>query len=746
VQRKLSALAALLAVYAAPAAAENPAEVMELGKIDVVATTPLPGLGTPLARVPANVQLFGAADLAKQRPSSLPDFLDSNAASVSLNSGQGNPFQPDLSYRGFTASPLLGLSQGLSVFQDGVRVNEPFGDVVNWDLIPKSAIASVQLLPGSSPAFGPNTLGGALSIYTKSGDQFPGGSLDAYGGSFGRRALEIEQGGSRGEWDYFVTAHALRDDGWAAHNPSRLNQLFAKVGYQTDATDLDLAFTAADNTLDGTQTIPLSFLGDIRQAYTYPDRTTNRLTFLTLKGSRFLAAGTLLGMTAYARRLRSGNFASNVNGDFGEPLASGGVDAVQATNDVSDIDQASHGIGVQLTLEGKPWQRDNRFEAGASGDWGDTRFTRNSQPAQFDASRGTVATGDFELVTDAQTRNAHYGVFATDSLALNEYWVATLSARYNIARISIEDRSGNDPGLAGSHRFARLNPALGVTFNPTPRLTTYAAYTESMRAPTPVELTCADPDAPCKLPNNFLSDPPLQLVTARTIEAGARGKLGDAGKWSAAVYRTALTNDIQFVSSVAGAANAGYFRNVGKTRRQGIELAAEQKAGPIEIEGRVSLIDATFQSPFLEASPNNSSSDASGAAQVLPGDRIPGIPQRTFKLRLEYDPGPWSAGATLVARSAIYARGDENNRDANGRVPGYTLLNLNARWNVMARTLLYASVDNVFDKRYANFGILGRNFFTGEGRTFDGANSAVEQFRGMGAPRGAWLGIRHEWR
>ncbi|MGZ5085154.1 MAG: TonB-dependent receptor plug domain-containing protein, partial [Usitatibacter sp.] len=311
------------------ARADNPAEVMELGKIDVVATTPLPGLGTPLADVPANVQIFSARDIAGRRTATLPEFL-SGAASTALNSAQGNPFQPDFSFRGFTASPLLGLAQGLSVFQDGVRVNESFGDVVNWDLIPKAAIASAQLLPGSNPAFGPNTLGGAISLHTKSGSQFPGGSLDAQGGSFGRRALEVEQGGSRGPWDYYVTATGLRDDGWAQHNPSRVQRLFAKGGYQTDVTDVDVTLTAADNTLEGTQTLPRSFLDDIRQAYTFPDRTTNRLAFLTVKASHFFSQDALVGGTLYARHLRTANLASNVNGDFG-----GDADAPEATNDES---------------------------------------------------------------------------------------------------------------------------------------------------------------------------------------------------------------------------------------------------------------------------------------------------------------------------------------------------------------------------------------------------------------------------
>ena len=728
-------------------AADNPAEVMELGRIDVVGTTPLPGLGTPLANVPANVQVFTSRGMDRQRSSSLPDFLERSATGTAINSAQGNPFQPDVLYRGFVASPLLGLPQGLSVFQDGVRINEPFGDIVNWDLLPRSAIASVQLIPGSSAAFGPNTLGGALAIYTKSGSQFPGGAVQAYGGSFGRSALEIEHGGSSGAWDYFYTANAMHDQGWAERNPSRLGQLFAKVGHQTETSDLDVSFTAADNTFSGTQALPRSFADDIRQPYTYPDRNTNRMRMLAAKGSVFLRDGVLLGATAYARRYRNGSVASNVNADFGREDGSGDIDAIEATNDRSSLDQSSGGAGVQLTQAARPWGRDNRLVVGASADLGAARFMRFIQPARFTADRGADGIADFVLDTDAASRTRHYAVFAADTFEPSAHWAFTLSTRYNMTRIRIEDRSGADPRLDGAHRYARASSAAGVNFKPTPELTAYAAYTESVRMPTAVELTCADPAAPCRLPNAFLSDPELAPVVARTGEAGARGRWGDAGSWSIALYRTELDDDIQFVSSAGAVGNAGYFRNVGRTRREGVEVAAGTRWGEVAIDARFAYVGATFRSAFMQSSPANSTADADGAIAVRPGDRMPGIPQRSFKLRLEYDaPGPWSAGAMLLANSAIHARGDENNRDANGRVAGYAVVNLDARWRFGASTEAFVRIDNAFDARYANFAVLGRNVFTGPGRTFDPGHASVEPFYGSGVPRGAWIGLRHAWR
>ena len=731
----------------AGAAAANPAEALELPTIEVIGTTLLPGLGTATRDVPANVQVFTQKDLARQRQGNLAEYLEQNPTSITVNAAQGNAFQPDISFRGFTASPLLGVPQGLSVFQDGVRINEPFGDVVNWDLIPQSAISSIQLIPGSNPAFGLNTLGGALAVYTKSGSDNPGGSIQATAGSFGRRAVEFEQGGKRGDWDYFFTGNLLRDRGWADHNPSRVAQFFGKVGYQTKHTDLDLSLTLADNTLEGTQTLPLSFSSNIRQAYTFPDRNNNKLGLLTLKGSHFLSDDLLVGGNLYYRDYRNRSVSSNVNGDFGaiDPV-SGLTNTVQATNDRSAIDQASYGLGLQLTYLGQLAGRKNQFVVGASADLGRARFTQDSQRAQFNAGRGADAAGDFSQETDAQTSNRYYGIFATDTLSLDERWTLTASGRYNLARIRIEDRSGTAPELNGDHSFSRLNPALGLNFNPTPALTAYASYNEGMRVPTPIELTCADPSAPCKLPNNFLSDPPLKKVVSKTVEGGARGKFGVAGTWSAAAYRTELHDDIQFISSQGAGSNTGYFQNVGDTRRQGVELAAGEKFGAFTVSARYSYIAATYQSTFLENSRINSTADGTGAIAVSPGNAIPGIPRHNIKFRFDYDISErFSVGSNIMHASATYARGDENNLDSRGKVPGYTVVNLDGRFKVTKDIELFGRVNNLFDRTYANFGILGRNAFVGPDRTFDNANAVNEQFRGYGASRGVWLGLRYSW-
>ena len=137
--------------------------------VNVVATTPLPGTDLQIDQVPGAVQTATAADLNRSDALDLSDLLNRRLNGVYINENQENPFQPDVNYRGYTASPLLGTPEGLSVYLDGVRQNEPFGDIVNWDLIPKVAISDLALIPGSDPLFGLNTLGGAVTIETKSG-------------------------------------------------------------------------------------------------------------------------------------------------------------------------------------------------------------------------------------------------------------------------------------------------------------------------------------------------------------------------------------------------------------------------------------------------------------------------------------------------------------------------------------------------------------------------------------------------
>jgi outer membrane receptor protein involved in Fe transport len=715
-------------------------------QVRVVGTALLPGLDAPLADVPANVQLFKGRDFEQAHQDNLAEYLSRVATGVSLSAAQGNQYQPDLNFHGFTASPLLGVPQGLSVYQDGVRINEPFGDAVNWDLVPPSAIAAIELVPGSNPLYGLNTLGGTLAVVTWNGRTHPGAFVELSRGSFGRRTFDAGSGGSRGHLDYFAAINSADDNGWAEHNPSRVRRAFGKFGYRTDGGRIEASITGADNRLSGAQTIPLSFTDRLREAYTYPDTNWNRLVFATLQATQSVTERLALSLNAYYRRLHNRNFASNVNDDVGEMDDDGGVDTVQAFNDKAFIVQNSAGASAQATLSTPLMGLRNELAIGASLDIGHTAYTQDSQPAGFTHDRGTYAVGDFVRITDAYTRNQYRSAWLSDTLRLSEAWLLTMSARYNVARLDIRDISGDSPRLNGNHRFTRLNPAAGIVFRPGAALSAYASFNQAARAPTPMELTCADPLDPCKLPNAFLADPPLKQVVARSVDAGLRGQRGTL-RWNLSAYRSNLDDDIQFVSNGGLTSNAGYFHNVGRTRRQGVDLNGTIEAGDWRLTAGYAFVDATFQAAFAVNSPVNTQAADDGTVQVSPGDRIPAIPRHTLKLAARYAPGQrWELGLNASYASATFARGDENNADQRGTVPGYALVGLDARYTAAANWEFFARVDNLFDRHYASLGVLGMNAFATPDRSFDGEHPVGEQFRGLGTPRTIVAGVRYSWR
>ncbi len=762
----LSVTAGLLVMHG-QVFAENKAEILETGTVEVVSTTPLPSIGTPINEVPANVQSVATSAVSQQHTLDLADLINANLGSVTINEGQSNPFMSDVFFRGYTATPLMGAPQGLSVFQDGVRVNEVFGDTVNWGLIPLSAISSINLIPGSNPLFGLNTLGGALSVHTKSGAQYPGIAAQVSGGSWGRRAAEFEFGGAQGDVDYFLTANVFKEDGWREHSPSLINQLFGKVGWQNETSDLDLSVTLVRNNLEGIQALPKSWMNNPEQAYTWPDIIENKMVFTTLKGSHFLSDDHLLAANAYIRRSRTSNFASNTNDCFNSPDQGSGEACDQTlpepvdifspgSNEQAGTDQLGYGLSAQYSYLGDVLGRKNQFTVGTSVDLGRTKYQSSEQTTDFEADRGAVANSDFEQETDLRAHNSYYGLFATDTFSLNDKLHLTLSGRYNHIRVKLADRMEADPNTGKfvtgdtaqiTHTFNRFNPAIGLNFNPTQTLGFYGAYNEGMRAPTPIELSCADPLPPCRLPTDFLADPSLKPVVVKTWEGGVRGKLASGWNWNASLFHSMLNDDIQFISS-GNSFNLGYFKNVGKTQRKGLELGMSGSLNNLHLSASYAFLNATFESPVTFHNEANSSADANGDVHVSTGDRIPNIPRHSLKLRAAYDLLPeMTVGMSMIANSSVYARGDENNQDENGKVPGYSVFNLDANWRFHPSWNAFVKVNNLFDRDYSSMGILGENAFTGTGKTFDTNpdNWTSEQFRSPGSPRAAWVGIRYEF-
>lgn len=391
-------------------------------------------------------------------------------------------------------------------------------------------------------------------------------------------------------------------------------------------------------------------------------------------------------------------------------------------------------------------------------------FQQATQFGLVNATRGVDGIGveGDEAEVDLSGKTNSWGVFATDTMSLTDQWALTLSGRYNHVNVKNSDKinptgttfeNGQDVTLDGDHDFNRFNPAVGLTFTPSKAVTLYGSYNEGMRAPTSMELGCANPAIPCKLPNAMAGDPPLKKVVAKTFEVGARGAVTKDIRWTAAVYRTVNHDDIQFISTNA-TNGMGYFDNVGKTRRQGLDLGLSGKLNKFSWNAGYSYVKATYQSE-LELSNEVNSTVVGDSIQVSKGDSLANIPEHALKLRLAYQATPnWSIGTTINTFSEVYVRGNENNKhqggtgdedfvQEGGKVSGYTVVNLDTRYTFgKSGWQVFAKATNIFDKEYSTGGMLGENWFE------DGAFAGDDEPSLMlmpGAPRAGWIGARYEF-
>ena len=803
-------------------------------RVEVVGVTVLPGLDLLRDQVPAAVQTATGADLARSQAADLSQFLARRLGGVHVNEMQGNPVQPDVNYRGFTASPLLGTAQGLSVYLDGVRMNQPFGDVVSWDLIPKSAIASITLMPGSNPLFGLNTLGGALAVTSKDGQKNPGTLLTLSGGSHGQAALGFETGASLADGrHWFVTGQKLKDGGWRAGYPSDIGQLFGKWGWQAGDARLTLSAALAETDLSGTGLQDQRLLAqDYRSVYSRPDITRNRAALLNLVFTQALSDHLTLTSQAYARRLGTHTLNGDVNdraldraayqpnlaeqaallaaGYSGFPLAGESaantpfpkwrciahalrLDApAEQCNGLinrSATQQSQVGLSVQLSGERRLAGLAHRWVAGAALDISRVHFTQGSELGYLNPDHtitGVGAFGDgasggdldglpYDTRVDLAARSRTASLLVSDTVTLAPGVHLTLAGRYNRSTVANRDAitpGGGSGSLDGDHVFARFNPALGLSFAASPALTLYAGANQGSRAPSAVELGCADPANPCKLPNAMAGDPPLRAVVTTTLEAGLRGRGAGGLAWNVGLFRSENRDDILFVAD--NAAGYGYFKNFGATRRQGLEAGFQATLAGAQVGAHYTWLDASFRSQELLGGASNSSNDAAeagfpgvdGNILVRAGQRIPLLPRHLLKLFAEL---PLSAGLTLSAdMSAVapsLARGNENGQHqpdglhylGAGASPGYAVLNLGVEWQPAAGPLrgltLFAQANNLLDRRYSTAAQLGATAFDGNGnfvaRPF-AANANGDRplvhatFLAPGAPRAVQVGLR--WR
>jgi len=633
--------------------------------VDVIASTPIGSLDISVDDVPVPVQTVTSRTIEDTNAIDLTDVLKKRMNGVYVNENQNNPFQPDVNYRGYTASPLVGSPAGLSVYLDGVRQNQPFGDVVAWDLIPKVAISATELIPGSNPLYGLNTLGGAIAVQTKNGISNAGLAVSAYGGSFGRRALDAEYGGSNNAGlNWYAAGTLFHEDGWRAFSPSSVRQSFAKLGYNRGSTALSLSGGYAINDLTGNGTQDIRAIEretglnhGYNSVFSIPDRTWQHSPFLTFNATHALSNSLTFNGNAYLRYVRTNTTNGDINDDsFDQSLyalsaadkialmAAGipfpstitpentpfpylrcvaqGLELDEPGENCTGVDtdtiDKQHAYGLSGVLS---WRSaHNQFAAGAGWDHGSLTFQQTAQygylnpdgitvtriPVFLDGSTSSDGTPQDNRVNLHGSTNTP-SFFLTDTFSFGK-WVLTASGRYNHTNINNVDRLppvDYRGTLTAVNVFQRFNPSAGVIYKASSLISAYFDYSESSRAPTSTELGCSDPNFPCSLPNALVSDPPLKQVVSRTYETGVRGNQDGRIRWNLGFFHTDNYDDLLFVASQQ--TGYGYFQNFGKTRRLGVEAAVSANLRSMDAGAEYTFLNATYQSTQTIAGGSNSS-------------------------------------------------------------------------------------------------------------------------------------------
>ncbi len=743
-----------------------------------VRMSPLGGSEVPIEKVPAAVSVVPGTVVDQQAFSSVTAAIEQKAPSATVNAALGNALSNDLNYRGFSASPLNGTPQGLAIYQNGVRVNEVFGDAVYWDLIPAIAISDIIIM-SNNPVYGLNALGGAVNVILKDGFSFQGIETDVKGGSFGHFSSSI-QGGVRynDQLAGYVSAEYIWDDGWRDISPAEAQRYYIDLAAKGTGSEFHLNYTYSDTFLGVVGPTPLDLLEARREnVFTSPQTFDNDVHLVSLNGTVSVTDDWKVSGLAFYRefsqRRPDGNVSEAVPCDDAEvppgpdgsflcledddapifdtegnmvPISvlEGGI---AGGNDFVAVDSYAYGGTLQAVNKAAILGMPNQFLIGASLDHGKANSRSQSELGILDPET-LVVTGLGIIIDQSQSPECqadpdspdcnadvtpvdldvttrYYGFYFLDTLDVTDQLTLTFGGRYNIALIKLEDNIGT--ALDGDHEFHRFNPLIGATYKVFPGLSTYAGYSEANRAPTPAELSCADPARPCLLENFLVSDPPLDQVVARTVEAGFRGEMTAGGggydlkgdykpsriNWTLGYFYTFLEDDI--LTQASPIQGRGFFANVSDTERHGIEALISYTGPRFSTFASYSFIYATFNDNFLLASPDNPTAspdfceveegaEVEGACiRVKDGDRIPLIPRHRFKFGMDYFLTPeWKIGGDVVAFSDQFFRGDEGN-DVDP-LSGYAVVDFRTSYQLTEHILLYGFVENVLDAEYETFG------------------------------------------
>ncbi len=713
---------------------------------------------------PYSVQNFSAEDFKSNSANSIADILNRQANGVTINHAQNNPLQPDLQVRGFSASPLLGAPQGVAVYLNGSRINEPFGDTVNWDLIAPSILDSMSLISGANASYGLNALGASLVLNSKTGFDYPTTALEISAGAFGRQQASLSKGDHNNNWAYFFDLSQFKEDGWRDFSPTEANNAYGAISFRDDSFEWDLFSFWTDSELRGNGAAPEDLIAQDREAvFTHPDITENNLLMLSSRQLWNFDQASDLSLNIVYRENQTDSFNGDgsefeecdppfdsflcddddptelIEDQAGNPVSN----IYDAINNISERQQKSVGATLEYRLQSLWANVDHHQTFGLDLYSSETQFESEVEFAQLRANRSTTQTGLFneEGETQLDASVDSYSFYWLDKINLSDLITLSLSLRYNHLEVKTDDKSGAAPELNAQHTYAGLNGGFGLVYQLSESTNLFANLHQSSRAPSPVELACSHVDAPCTLPNTFLADPPLDEVVARNFELGIRQFFSgseDSLFWSANTFLTRINDDIIFQTTGGVSSNEGFFSNASDTQRLGISASLGGDKDKFEWQLSYTWLQATYEDNFVVSSPNHPQA-VNDQIAVTRGDEIPGLAENNLSASIRWKfHTQWNWEWDAQYQSGVYLRGDEGNLDS--QTDGFLLVNTQLNVETSPALSMYLSINNVFDTEYETFGLYGE-----PDEVIPSLGDENTRFVSPSEPRGAWLGLRYEF-
>jgi len=713
-----------------------------------VKMSPIAGSEIPLVKVPSAVSQVTSEQITREGTKQVQNVLQQQVPGIILSDTTGGGLRTDVSYRGFDASPVGGRSQAIAVYMNGIRINEAFGDTVNFDAIPAIAISDITVV-GSNPVFGLNAIGGAISFTMKDGFEFQGATIDVMGGSFGRRQISTEAGARSGNFSAYAAGEYLAEDGFRDFSEADVKRMYTDLGFKKDGVELHLSFNGAKSDAGVVAATPVELLDiDWGRTFTSPQDTEFEVLMPSLRGSVQVTDTLTFSGMSYYRKFKQNVIDGNlsevdecadggpndgllclsedgveepVEDAFGNTVSASLFDGPLGSIERIGQDAESWGGTLQAVERSRLFDRPNQFLVGVSYDHGKVHYDTSSELGTIgdrfvvDGSGIIVVEPDDLEPRHLTSENTYYGVYFTNTLDVTDALAVTVGGRYNHATINMDDLTGSFPELDTTNKYDRFNPMAGATYSLGYGLSLYGSYAESNRAPTAAELGCAEPENPCFIESFLTDDPPLKQVVSKSWEGGIRGEHtswdGQRLAWSLGYFHTLNTDDILNVAATT--TGRGFFLNAGDTLRQGVEAAIGYQNHRLSTYASYAYVDATFETDLILPAPNTPGAEECPVEEegdeeafcnfVSAGDSMPGIPKHRFKAGIQYWLTPeWKVGTDLVAASSQFFFGDEANN--NRQLSGYTRVDLNTSYDVTENVQIYGLIKNVFDRRYGLYG------------------------------------------